>query len=394
MSWGFPSFFFNLLIKECEISMAFESCMETMIKESRNTDILFRKINIFTESCFRQYEIDIKTAELETLNESNDDKLITMIEEAHDGLVNRIQNSVQKAYNALIAFFGTIVEKVKEMFCTEKGKKTLNELDKLSKNPKAKSIRIQSMDVESAMRAADVSQGRIQRLFLRVKSGRVTDEQMKELDAINQSYESERGKAMKTTAITISIASALAIVGKTVKTLSDRKKIETESKIIQEKFNFSKEDSELLAKIERTVNANYSIARRKINDMLSGLNHIYHTVIKREYLVEDPFKDKDVKESTEDSSIQEYDDGVNEIVEINITESEVYLRNLEEEIFESSVIDKRQQKIEKVIEESEIDELLQSLTLDDIPVMKESTSLNFDDQLDVDQLIEDEEIDI
>ena len=176
--------------------------LSSIDEDSRNFDIMSRKIDIFIESSYRDYLIEREEAELKVLTESGTE-LTELYTEAEEKLKDRMKKTIQKIKENLMNFIKAIISKIRSLFTSKKTKDTVNQIErKVEKNPKLKNKEVKYKDTTEEEKCILDAIHKTDKKIAEMKSRPITSNGREDLKKINDECSKKR-KAIAAGAVTV-----------------------------------------------------------------------------------------------------------------------------------------------------------------------------------------------
>lgn len=301
--------------------MTFAEVFESMILDSHICETEINKCDIFAESSFREFHINCMESELKVLTESGtEDDYKFLVEAAEESLFERIKKSIKKAVEALREFIRRTVEKIKGTVAADKAKQALTKLKNLvSENPILKKEKIEMNDLTAEFKAIDKGTHKLNAKLTKIKSGKVNERDTEDINEIIEETEKDRKNiADKTTAVSISVDSAIDQFEDLVKEANDGAAIkeanDAASDIEKEIDSGEGKDESVLRNIYKICSAKAALAKSKLSSLVNTIMVLWAKLknkifgAKKKVNGEDVSddKEKDVEESTSFFGSDEY----------------------------------------------------------------------------------------
>ena len=275
--------------------MNYISLLEELIPIYEDTSYNINKINVYTDSIFREYVIEKEESELKVLKESaSDEELENLYQEAKTNLGNKVDLSVKKLVTSVKTFDAKVSENVRSKFKSgETTRKLKKAEEKLKKNPKSGKAKVEIIDAESEIKNIEKTIDELHKLAMNNADENNIGKLMDEANDINTSCQKER-KRLDKSPIECQVALVLPILKKRV--ISCSKEIEIDKYFIPVKSDDNVQKKQLVTKINGMI---AQLIKEKKSVLYAGVNDAYKKIMKSKY--------KEVKENAMEYLIKDLD---------------------------------------------------------------------------------------
>ena len=275
--------------------MNYISLLEELIPIYEDTSYNINKINVYTDSIFREYVIEKEESELKVLKEAaSDEELENLYQEAKTNLGNKVDLSVKKLVTSVKTFDAKVSENVRTKFKSgETTRKLKKAEEKLKKNPKSGKAKVEIIDAESEIKNIEKTIDELHKLAMNNANENNIGKLMDDANDINTSCQKER-KRLDKSPIECQIAMVLPILKKRV--ISCSKEIEIDKYFIPVKSEDNVQKKQLVTKINGMI---AQLIKEKKSVLYAGVNDAYKKIMKSKY--------KEVKENAMEYLIKDLD---------------------------------------------------------------------------------------
>lgn len=211
-----------------ETILAVESTLDELDKD-------MKLIHIFNVNSFREYENNLKEAELKVESESGTfSDLLYLREAANEGFIVRTKNAIKKLIESFKKAVKTVAEKISSFFNKDETKKTLDKAEKAAKTiPEVKSLKVEIINGKEYVKICQKYNDKIDKKIALINAGKVDKNTLDELEKIEEDFEKEVENLLKAT-ISVSILTALTLMALLSKEVDNTSKMDFNFKPIDE----------------------------------------------------------------------------------------------------------------------------------------------------------------
>lgn len=290
-------------------------------------DISMEKVGMFTEGCLKEYSLFLEEAQNKVITESGTiDDLQYYCEEATEGLVGRISESIKAIIKAFKDFCSEIKEKIMAAISKKETNKAIDDVEKRVKmNPFLARKKISYVDTESEIKVCDKYLDSVRKFIAKLKHGAGSKE---ELNNIEDKYDADLAKVVRTSVITTTIIGALAALKKVKNDIGSRSmKSEKEtSEIFEAAISGLDADGKELSLEAYNAAAKFAakVGKRKQSAIMNTFSNIWYSIKNA------------VRELKGNTPNNIFESGSDEELDVDAYTKE-YMESLTDEVFGESV---------------------------------------------------------
>ena len=169
-------------------------------EDYNDVDIMLQKVDIYTESIYREYMINTEESELKVMTESGtDEDLAFLCEEAKKSFSQKVSKTMKKIVESVSTFVNKIVTTIKEKYANKKIESALNSLEERIKADKRLANQtILIIDSEGIEKAFNVAIDKCHNVASKIKDGieegssEILDKINEEINEINDTYQKKK----------------------------------------------------------------------------------------------------------------------------------------------------------------------------------------------------------
>lgn len=269
--------------------------LDDLIPIYEDTTYNINKINIYTETIFREYFIENEESELKVLKESSsNEELEYLFQESKTKLGNKIDLSLKKMITTVKTFDAKVNDNITKKFKTGSITKKLKKAEeKLKKNQESAKSKVEIIDIESEIKNIEKTIDSLHNLTLASVDENNIGKMMEEANDINTKCQKER-KRINKTPIECQLLMLISLLKKRV--LLCTKELKIDSYFIDVKKDDTIQKQQLIVKINGMI---AQLLKEKKSILYSGVNDAYKKIMKSNY--------KEIKENGMDIIISNMD---------------------------------------------------------------------------------------
>lgn len=252
----------------------YENYLDDIYESYIDTDFLIKKVDIYTESLFRQYDINKDSAELLYLSESVDkDRLQELYLEAGNELLQKISISMQKLKNTVKSFINKILENLENKYLNYKMKESVKDLEKkIDETPNANSIKIEIVDIDSEIKIIDKTINTIRKIGIKNVNEDNLSDLISECNDANLSCQKER-KKIHQSKVEITLAMSISVLRGRIKKCS--KNVDIDKYLVKIRETDSNPKQQLALKINGIL---CQLIKEKKSVQYAGVQELYKKI--------------------------------------------------------------------------------------------------------------------
>ena len=283
--------------------MPLQMVMESLDNDSRMFDKLLAKCDSFFELSQSEYEVNLKEAELQYMEESENSKKQEANDKAREGLIARGKEAVKKIITELKATIAKMVDSVKSFFAGAKVKESLSKIEKIvgsNKELANKKVEVPSIDEVEKVNAK--FENEMKKVMAQAKGGKTSGLKEK-IETLRNEHKKAFTAAMAATTV-VTVSSAILLIKKHMNPSQEV----TDVKIGEDGILFSDDNIDV---IKAGINFRSSMKKDYVHAFcrypMNILNKIKGAVTGTKAMdpVDVPFK---VKESGDENTMNEVDE--------------------------------------------------------------------------------------
>lgn len=185
-----------------------------LMEASNRYDVNAMKIDAILEATHREYEINCTASELKVMQENGtSDDLNYLLEEAGNGMVEKVLAALKKIREAIMKFFRDIKDKIISIFSKPENEEKVEQIEKKIKFfPFIGKKKIKINDHEAMVKNAQEHESKLSKLLAKIKGKQTVDPD--EIDEIEESFLVKHHKIIATASVIVTVAGGIAIYQK------------------------------------------------------------------------------------------------------------------------------------------------------------------------------------
>ena len=159
--------------------MLLNEFMEGVSSDNKLFELDMMKIVAYTERAEREYEINLKQADLKVMTESGTcDDLEYLYEAAGESLGNKFEKALEKIKESAFKFFKGIKEKIASLLGSKKTQSGIDNLENKLHNSKTANMKIKIFDIDKRKKVHQRTKAKLKKELVLAKNGKSSKERV------------------------------------------------------------------------------------------------------------------------------------------------------------------------------------------------------------------------